>query len=208
MAGSRKRKPRVPGWQGLEFSGDDLKYDPEEFFVPSHDAQGHSASRSFRVMPLMASEMDLLVQNFGKLCGWQTVSDFIRYACNYQIQRLHALEPAMPRTFLGGLMMAQEVLGTEAKHREMEAFFNRALAEVNRNVQSGDYGEVARILCRTHECIRRCEERAWKRRFLERFDKLFAHWLPKTTVEAPKELPGATQPADVESPGTEGDVEE
>lgn len=178
MAGQARKKARSkPRWEEIEFSSDDLKYDPQEFYVPPADAHGHSVPRTFRVAPALSAEIDLIVQNFGKLCGWKTAGDFLRYATNYQVLRLHAMEPSMPRTFLGGLIVARELAMIEKHQTEMEGLFISLAAQVQKAIDRGDHHEASNIIHKLWHALQRCEDRTWRDKFNQRYMEQYRAYL-------------------------------
>lgn len=193
-----------PAWQKApDFDAEERKYDPEEFYVPPADTQGHHAKEYFRCMPAMAGEMDLILQNFGKLVGWQSKTDFIRWAVNRGIHLVHRLEPTMPKVYLGSILACQEILTQDYHRSQSEKLFHTLFDQAEYHIQRADYGEVVKVVAAIKRALRRSEDCAWKRRAQERFDRQYGHWLNPSavvTIDAPKELPPAAPPGAPERP--------
>lgn len=192
-----KRKPPAearkskPAWEDIQFSKEELRYKEEEWFVPSHDDRGHSAREWVRLMPQMAAELELLLQAWGKLAGYQTKGDIIRHGLARHICWLHILEPATPRTYLGAIQ-AQLILLAEDRHKTAtEQVFRELFERVEYHLQAGNQGEAVRLLAQTKAAMDNTPDTPWKRNWLTRFRRSYGVFLQPAgtaTVTGPQEL--------------------
>lgn len=198
MPRGHKAKTKA-AWENIEFSPEEKKFKDDEWYVPSHDANGHSTREWIRLMPEMAGELELLVQSLGKTVGYQTKGDIIRHAIARHIVLLHLLEPTLPRTYLGA-MQAQTLILSEDRHKsQTEQVFRDLFERVEHHLQAGDQGEAVRQMALVKAALDNTADTAWKRRWLQRFRRQYGVWLnpkPVVTISGPLEIAPGNPPID------------
>jgi hypothetical protein len=159
-------------YERIQFTPEQMEYDPDEWLVPAQDAKGHSESLVFRVPPGMVHDLEVILQH--RRFPYHTRADPIRHALLRHIKWLSLLEPKIPLQFLGALQMLQDMVTADLYRIEAEKVFIGMAQAIERMLNSGDLGDAVLMAAKARGHLQRMPEGPSKRRCQAAFGDKFA----------------------------------
>jgi hypothetical protein len=170
-----------PERRTMPLTEEDLRYDFNEFLCPGSDDKGMSVRLFFRCPPQMERALEVLRDS--KIWPYKTVSDIVRHAVVRHIERLHAMEPTVPRHFLSGLKAVVEVVKDAEINTMAQSTFGKMDSLIDRYVLTGDMEEAIRLMTLAKSQMNKMPNNRWKREWLKNFTKKYSRHLGAPTVD-------------------------
>jgi hypothetical protein len=149
-----------------------------EFFVPSQDAHGHSARIDFRAIPALKRNIAIMLASHGAATGWQTESDFMRWAV------YRALDEIAAKFKDGELSNYQRQINAIRSIMDLEAqllTFNQVLADaesyIKQMVAMGAKDQAKRMLLRVESEINKMDDNSWRKLWKKEFKARFGEYV-------------------------------
>ena len=153
----------------------------DHFSVPSKDANGDSARLNFRLMASMTRLIQVVTRS-GNVFGWQSPSDFLRWAVKNALGRVVELEDD---TFLSNLNQQTntiiEIINDENRLKEERAAMDKIENTVRELKLTQDHEGVRITLQKLKREIGLMNDRRVRERWQRHFEERFGHLLGKET---------------------------
>ena len=153
-----------------------MKPDPSEFRVPASDTKGHSARHWFRCIPIMARQVDQIVQ--AKKFPYRTKGDLLRHALHRHMKWLSTLEPMV--TVSGQVDAVLEIMRDEEMNDDFSLVFEKMKERVSQHLASGANREAVRLVMTIQGCINEMPGGFWKDKYKKQLKNQFGDMLEGT----------------------------
>ena len=153
-----------------------MKPDPAEFRVPASDTKGHSARFWFRCIPIMARQVDQLVQ--AKKFPYRTKGDLLRHALHRHMQWLLTIEPMV--TVSGQVDAILEIMRDEEMSDDFSLVFEKMKERVSQHLASGSKREATRLVLTIQKCVTEMPGGFWKDKYKRQLKNNFGDMLEET----------------------------
>lgn len=146
--------------------------DPSSFRVPASDAKGHSVPKSFRMMPVLWSAINVMVNSH--VFPYKDVSEFIRHALMRQIKWCESIGEVP--SVSGQVEAANAVLREHQMYEEYQELFTALRTRIQDCLSRQDQQEARRLVTEMRGHFNRMPEGYWKTQYerqLKEHDHLF-----------------------------------
>jgi len=150
--------------------------DPTEFRIGASDTKGHSARHWFRCIPMMARQVEQIIQS--KKFPYRTKGDLLRHALHKHIRWLVDIEPMV--TVSGQVDAILEIMRDEEMNSDFALVFEKMGERINQHMASGSHREATRLLLTIKSCIDEMPEGFWQDRYQNKIKERFGNLLKGT----------------------------
>lgn len=151
----------------------ELGWRPSEFYVPSTDAQGHSARAIVMVMPEMKRQIQTVIAK-GMVPNWKTESDLLRWAIAVGLETLLTkIDDKTIKNMHGKAMLWVELQRQSYDQTYWESTLNSIADMVAVYVRAGRYPTALKTLKAAEGLIETIEDDYWKERYEAKFASLY-----------------------------------
>lgn len=155
-------------------------FDNDEWFTPAQDSKGHSTKVWFRLPPIIARELEVILAS--KCFPYQTTDDLIRHAVYRHIFLLHMERPNMKRHLLTAIALMCEQMRDEQYHDVVKAGLEWMKTACQKAIDDKATNDVARICMVTKGYIDGCKSDRWKKAFMDDWKRLSTAYLNEVKV--------------------------
>lgn len=154
-------------------------YNPDEFSVPSRDAQGQSAVVNFRVMPSQISAAERIIGS--KEFPYPTLSHLFRHAFYRHLKWLEAIWSkdgnAPPKSLLRQVDVVMSILQDEDSNANFVSVFDNLARQVEDHIKVGRTGMAVAQISKVIAKVMDMPDGPWRDIYLEKLKTDFAHVL-------------------------------
>ena len=148
----------------------------DQYYIPASDTKGHSSMLSFRVMPMVLTQLDEIVSS--KKVPYKTKTALLRHALTRHIKYLEA-QTGHIATLSGQVDIIYAVLEENKRNMDFKEVFDQMGTQVSSFLATGSNGEAVRVIRNIQELMTKMPDGYWRDYYLHTLDARFGDLLKK-----------------------------
>lgn len=147
--------------------------DTVEYRIPASDTKGHSARQWFRCIPVMARQVEQVVQ--ARKFPYRTKGDLLRHALHRHMNWLASVTP-IP-TVMGQVEAILEIMRDEEMNNDFVLVFDKLSGRISQHLADGAQEEAIRLVLMIRSHINNMPDGFWKSKYQNKLEEKYGRML-------------------------------